>query len=42
MGWVATRSDGTPFVAGVPMVIVFWLGLSALAGYILTQTRFGN
>jgi simple sugar transport system permease protein len=42
MGWIATRSDGTPFVAGIPMSIVFWLALSALAGYVLTRTRFGN
>jgi simple sugar transport system permease protein len=42
MGWIATRSDGTPFVAGIPMSIVFWLALSALAGYVLTRTRAGN
>jgi simple sugar transport system permease protein len=42
MGWIATRSDGTPFVPGIPMSIVFWLALSALAGYVLTRTRFGN
>jgi simple sugar transport system permease protein len=42
MGWIATRSDGTPFVPGIPASIVWWLALSALAGYILTQTRYGN
>ncbi|MBX3568106.1 MAG: ABC transporter permease [Rhizobiaceae bacterium] len=41
-GWIATRSDGTPFVAGIPMSIVWWLVLTALAGYVLTQTRYGN
>jgi simple sugar transport system permease protein len=41
-GWIATRSDGVPFVPGVPMSIVYWLALSALAGYVLTRTRYGN
>lgn len=41
-GWIATRSDGIPFVAGIPMSIVWWLGLTALAGYVLTQTKYGN
>ena len=41
-GWIATRSDGVPFVAGIPMSIVWWLGITALAGYILTRTRYGN
>jgi simple sugar transport system permease protein len=41
-GWIATRSDGMPFVTGVPMSIVWWLMLTALAGYVLTQTKFGN
>ncbi|MCB1494597.1 MAG: ABC transporter permease [Bauldia sp.] len=42
MGWIATRSDGTPLVGGVPMSIVWWIGVTAVASYILTQTRFGN
>ena len=25
-GWIATRSDGVPFVTGIPMSIVWWLG----------------
>jgi len=41
-GWIATRSDGIPFVVGIPMSIVWWLGLTALAGYVLTQTKYGN
>lgn len=41
-GWIATRSDGIPFVAGIPMSIVWWLGLTVLAGYVLTQTKYGN
>ncbi|MDQ6435520.1 ABC transporter permease [Mesorhizobium sp. LHD-90] len=41
-GWIAARSDGTPFVTGIPMSIVWWLALTALAGYVLTQTKYGN
>ncbi len=41
-GWIAMRSDGVPFVPGIPMSIVCWLVLSACAGYVLTRTRFGN
>ena len=25
-GWIATRSDGIPFVPGIPMSIVWWIG----------------
>lgn len=41
-GWIAARSDGTPFIAGIPMSIAWWLALTALAGYVLTQTKYGN
>jgi simple sugar transport system permease protein len=41
-GWIATRSDGIPFVVGIPASIVWWLAITAIAGYVLTQTRFGN
>ncbi len=41
-GWIAMRSDGVPFVPGIPMSIVWWLGITALASYVLTETRFGN
>ena len=41
-GWIATKADGVPFVPGIPMSIVWWIGITALAGWVLTQTRFGN
>jgi simple sugar transport system permease protein len=41
-GWIATRSDGAPFVPGIPMSIVWWLVITILAGYVLMRTRFGN
>ena len=42
LGWIATRSDGTPFVPGIPMSIVWWLGLTVAAGYLLSHTKYGN
>jgi simple sugar transport system permease protein len=42
MGWIATRSDGIPLVPGVPMSIVWWIAVTAVASWMLTQTRFGN
>ncbi len=41
-GWIAVRSDGTALATGVPMSIVWWIGLTILAGWVLTETRFGN
>lgn len=41
-GWIAVRSDGIPFVPGIPMSIVWCVGLAVVSGWVLTQTRFGN
>ncbi len=41
-GWIGVKADGTPFVSGIPMSIVWWLAVTAIAGWVLTQTRFGN
>jgi simple sugar transport system permease protein len=41
-GWIGVRSDGIPFVAGIPASIVWWIVLTMVAGYVLTQTRYGN
>jgi simple sugar transport system permease protein len=41
-GWIATRSDGIPFVPGIPVSIVWCLGVAIIAGWVLTNTRFGN
>jgi simple sugar transport system permease protein len=41
-GWIGTRSDGIPFIPGIPMSIVWWIVFTAVASYVLTQTRFGN
>lgn len=42
IGWIAARSDGAPFVSGVPMSIIWWIVVTVVAGYILTETKFGN
>jgi simple sugar transport system permease protein len=42
LGWIGVKSDGTPFVPGIPMSIVWWLAITAVAGWVLTETRFGN
>ncbi len=41
-GWIETRSDGLPFVAGIPMSIVWWVVVTLFAANLLTSTRFGN
>jgi simple sugar transport system permease protein len=41
-GWIGVRSDGTALITGIPMSIMWWLGLTILAGWVLTETRFGN
>lgn len=42
MGWIGVKGDGTPFVPGIPMSIVWWIAVTTLAGWVLTQTKFGN
>jgi simple sugar transport system permease protein len=42
MGLIATRPDGAPQVSGVPVSILWWIGLTLLAAHVLTRTRFGN
>lgn len=42
VGWIETYSDGSPIVSGIPMVIIWWLLLTAIASFVLLRTRFGN
>ncbi|MDY0873683.1 ABC transporter permease [Dongia rigui] len=42
MGWIATRPDGLPLAQGLPISVVWWIGLTAVATWILLRTRFGN
>lgn len=39
---IGTYPDGAPVVAGLPMVVVWWLILAVLGGWVLTRTRVGN
>lgn len=41
-GWILKRGDGLPQVQGLPVSIVWWLAISALATWILLRTRTGN
>jgi simple sugar transport system permease protein len=42
IGVIALRADGQPSIQGVPISIVWWLGLTAIAAWVLSRTRFGN
>lgn len=41
-GWVETFQNGTPKVRGIPVEIIWAIGILAVATVILTRTRFGN
>ena len=41
-GLIGTRADGAPAVPGIPMTIVWWFALTALATWVLLRTRVGN
>lgn len=42
MGWIATRPDGLPLAQGLPISVIWWVGLTAVATWVLLRTRFGN
>ncbi|WP_026871993.1 ABC transporter permease [Inquilinus limosus] len=42
LGWIATFPDGTPVVPGLPVLVVWWVALTAIGAWILLRTRFGN
>ena len=41
-GWILTYRSGRPEVVGLPVEVLWWLGLTALATWILLRTGFGN
>ena len=41
-GWIAKGTSGLPVVAGLPVSIVWWVGLTLLATWVLLRTQFGN
>jgi simple sugar transport system permease protein len=42
IGLIGVRPDGSPEVQGLPVSVLWWLGLTALATWVLLNTRFGN
>src|SRR5215813_1216792 len=41
-GWVAARDGGGALAIGVPKVVVWWLVLTAIGGFVLARTWRGN
>lgn len=42
LGLIAKRPDGLPAISGIPVSIVWWMGLTLFCTWLLTRTRFGN
>jgi simple sugar transport system permease protein len=42
VGWLDKLPNGRPIVTGIPMVIVWCLGLGAISAIVLAHSRFGN
>ncbi|HEX3208843.1 MAG TPA: ABC transporter permease [Geminicoccaceae bacterium] len=42
LGVIATRADGSPAIAGLPVSIIWWFALTAVATWLLLRTRVGN
>src|SRR5437588_6512095 len=42
IGIIDLRADGRPSIEGIPVSILWWIGLTVIAAFVLTRTRFGN
>ena len=42
IGWVKTFSTGALEVTGLPVIVLWWIGVSLLTSWVLRRTRFGN
>lgn len=42
IGLIEKLPNGEPVVGGLPKVLLWWLGVAVVAGFILSRTRFGN
>src|SRR5581483_951688 len=42
IGVIDKLPDGEPIVAGLPKVLLWWLLMAVVAGFVLSRTRFGN
>ena len=41
-GWIEKFPNGQPKITGVPVEILWFFGIAAVAAFILAQTRYGN
>lgn len=42
MGVIGLRADGRASIEGIPVSIIWWFGLTLVAAFVLSRTRFGN
>ena len=42
LGVIGKRADGMPAISGIPVSIVWWIGLTLVCTWLLTRSRFGN
>lgn len=42
LGVIGLRPDGKPNIEGIPVSVLWWLGMTALFTWILLRTKFGN
>lgn len=42
IGIVGRRADGMPSISGIPVSILWWIGITLVCAWILSRTRFGN
>jgi simple sugar transport system permease protein len=41
-GWIDSKANGMPSIDGLPASILWWVGLTVLATWVLLRTSFGN
>jgi simple sugar transport system permease protein len=42
IGVIGMRPDGLPNIPGIPASVLWWIGITAVATWVLLNTRFGN
>ena len=42
LGVIGKRADGLPAISGIPVSILWWIGLTLFFTWLLMRTRFGN
>ncbi len=42
IGVIGLRPDGVPNITGIPVSILWWLGMTALFTWVLLRTKYGN